>query len=290
MQSFLPFAGSKSNQITITGVLQILAGGFLFVFFGTSALISKFWSLFAGSSGRFSLVLLLIAIAGCVFLIWKGTDNIKIAYRFRQVSRSIGNDTNIDFYVLEQKLSWNRDQLQKNLRRQMDRGFWPDAYLDTDKGFLRLGYAPPSPLAASGNQAADELINTANGFIHEMFTISHSIPDPALKAQVEHLTDIAKQIYAYVQKNPGKTRQVRQFSNYYLPITVDLLKNYQELQSQVVKGENILDSIQSITGGMTIVETAFKKQLDDLYKDKTLDISVDIEVLQQMVNDQGSFK
>jgi len=281
----MPTPGAKSNKSTIAGFFQILVGCILFVFFGIGAAVSRFWYYFADASGALPLVLFLIGTAGGVFFFWKGINKINLAHRFRKISRIMGEDTAIQLSVLEKKLNWKRNQAVKALQRQIAQGFWTDAYLDTDSGVFMIGYDPPVLLTDSGNQAVDELLNTANGFIHEMVAINHTVSDPGLKARIVHLTDIAGQIYTFIKKNPGKIHLVRQFSNYYLPVTVDLLKNYQELQGQAIKGENIRESMLMIADGMGTVETAFKKQLNDLYQDKSLDISVDVEVLQKMIND-----
>ena len=281
---------TKTERTVIVGALQALGGCLLFSLFGVGALLSKVWSVFWGTQGTMSIILFLIGTAGGVFMIWKGVGSFKLASGFRKISRIMGEDTSIQLSELEKKLGWDRNNLIKNLRRQIAGGFWRDAYLDSASGVFILGYAPPCVFTGSGIQAVDELLNAANGFIHEMATVRISIEDPALKAQVGRLIDAATQIYAFVKKDPGKVRQVRQFSNYYLPVTAGLLKNYQELAAENIKGENILESMQKIAGAMAVVETAFENQLNDMYQDKNLDISVDVEVLQNMINEKESNK
>ena len=288
MQAKSP-SNPKADIATIAGVFQIITGSLLFIGFGIGALLSKILSVFAGIPASVPLILFLISITGGVLFCWRGIGNIIIVSRFRKISGILGKDNNIQLSVLEQKLGWNRDMLSKTLRRQMAGGFWKDAHLDTASGVFMMGYNPEYlQSTASGNKAVDEIIKTANDFIHEMVTINLTISDPALKANIEKLIDIARQIFTFVQKNPEKTRQIRQFSNYYLPMTVNLLKNYQELQGASIKGENIQESIQKISDSMATIETVFRNQLNDLYEDKALDISVDIEVLQNMSSDQNS--
>lgn len=281
---------TKTERAVITGVLQALAGCLLFGLFGIGALLSKVWSIFAGSQGALSLILFLIGTAGGVILILKGTESFKLASGFRKISRIMGDDASIQLFVLEKRLGWNRNKLIKSLRRQIAGGFWRGAYLDVSNGVFILGYSPPGVFTNSGIQAVDELLTTANGFIHDMAAIRITIEDQALKTRIGHLIDAATQIYTFVKKEPGKIRQVRQFSNYYLPVTAGLLKNYQELAAEPIKGENILESMQKIAGAMATVETAFRSQLNDLYQDKNLDIAVDVEVLQNMINEQESNK
>ena len=281
-------SSSKAVKFSTVGVLQIVTGVILSALFGIAALVNKVWSVFAQSSGVLALVLFLIGTACGVFFLWKGIRNLKVNGRFRKISGLMGSNTNIKLSYLQQKLGWEPKELVKTLRWQIKNDFWTDAYLDTDNDVFMLGYTPSFIAANSGNSVVDEILAGANGFIHEMTTINLNISDPGLKAAVEKLVDIARQIYTFVKKSPEKARQIRQFSNYYLPLTVNLLKNYLELQSEAIKSESIQESIQKIADSMATIETVFKKQLDDLYKDKAMDITVEIEVLQNMTKEHDS--
>ena len=283
-----PVSSPKTDGTILAGILQTLGGSFLFTIFGLGALISKILSLFAGSSGFMPLVLFLIGTVGGTYFLWKGIGNFVLAYNYRKISKIMGNSTSMQLSFLQQRLGWDKTKLIRALRKLITRGFWIDAFLDTDNSVLMLGYSQNYLPSNSGNREEDELFKTANGYIHEMTTLNIGISDSALKVKVEQLIDIARQIYAFAKKSPEKIRQIRQFSNYYLPMTVRLLKNYHELQSEIIKGENILESMQKIKDSMTTIEGTFKNQLNDLYQDKALDISVDIEVLKAMTNEKDS--
>ena len=287
----------KAGKTNTTGILQIVAGSVIFFVSGIVALVSKIWSVVtslffasasvASTSGSLPVIFRIGLVLGVVF-VWLGVVNLRIAGAFRKISRIMGTDTDIKLSVLGQKLGWQPNKLVKTLRRQIAKGFWTDAYLDTDNGIFMLGYAPSMLKADSGDTVQEELFKSANGFMHELTTINLGISDQALKTQVTGLIDVAGQIYAFVKKSPEKARQIRQFSNYYLPMTVKLLKSYQELQAESIKSENIQESVQKIADSMTTIEDVFKKQLNDLYQDKALDISVEIEVLQNMTKEHDS--
>jgi len=274
----------KADKTTAIGVLLLFAGGFLVILFGIIALIGRIWFLFSDASSSIPAFLFLLSIIVGGFLIWKGYGSYKMASRYRRICRIMGDDAAIDLSALAQKLGWTRAKLIKALHRQTSHGFWPNSFLDTSSGVFVLGYNPAHLKSDSGNKALDELLGTANTYIHEMATISRSIDDPDLKASVDTLTDIAKQIYTYIGENPEKSSLVRQMSNYFLPTTVNLLADYSELQKQTVKSENMLTSMQKITEMMSRIEPAFRKQLDDLYSKKSMDVSVEIEVMQNMLD------
>ncbi len=75
--------------------------------------------------------------------------------------------------------------------------------------------------------------------------------------------------------------------NYYLPTTINLLKEYDEFRKQETKSESIIETMKKIERVLGTIVVAFKKTLDDLYKNKALNISVDIEVLERIIKEEN---
>ena len=275
-----PHRSTKTDRVVIAGVLQILAGCVLFALFCTIAVVHAIVS----SPGLVTAVLLILGVLGGTLFAVLGIRNFVAASRFRAITRAMDGSTYVQLSDLEREMGKSRELITKRIQRLMAKGFWDDGYLDAEGGAFVLGYTQSEQLTGSGDQAVDELLKTANGFLSDMKTVSLSVGNTDLKAQVERMTGIAEQIYTLVKDDPTKVSRVRQFSNYYLPTTVGLLRNYQELERQTSKGENILGSMQKIEGILDSIEATFGKQLDDLYYDKSLDIYVDIKVMQNMID------
>ena len=75
--------------------------------------------------------------------------------------------------------------------------------------------------------------------------------------------------------------------NYYLPTADKLVETYRMLRDTRSGGENINRAIRSVENSLNMIATAFEKQLDNLYKDKTLDVETDIDVLETMMAADG---
>ena len=144
----------------------------------------------------------------------------------------------------------------------------------------------PEPIN-TGNSELDEILNAGNAYMMELSNFNAEIANEKINRQVSEMMNITKHIFEFITKNPSKVRQIRQFMNYYLPTAVKLLKNYKELQKQGAKGENIVSAMRKIEGVMDKIVDVFKKVLDDLFMDKALDISVDIEVLEKMIKEES---
>jgi len=279
----MPDLNKKADKITAIGVLQMFAGGALILLFTIIATIGGVWSLLTDASFLIPLILLILSLIAGGFTIRKGYSNYKLASRFRRISRALGEDTYSNLAALEEKLGWSRKKLVKALKKQNAAGFWPGLFYNTYDGTIVQGHDPSNLSTDTGNQSLDELLKSANTHIDDLSEVSRSLEDTEFKAQVETLTDISKQIYEYIEKNPDKAGVVRQLSNYLLPTTVSLLKTYQNLQEQTVKSDNMTEAMQEIKAMMITVTDAFKKQLGNLYSEKTTDVAVEIEVMQKML-------
>ena len=65
------------------------------------------------------------------------------------------------------------------------------------------------------------------------------------------------------------------------------MNSYDRMGSAGVDGENITATKQKIEAMMDTIVKAYDKQLDALYGEEALDISADITVMEQMLQQEG---
>ena len=87
--------------------------------------------------------------------------------------------------------------------------------------------------------------------------------------------------------NPQKKQQIRTFMGYYLPTTLKLLESYSRIEEVGVAGQNMRDAKDNIEKILDMLVVGFEGQMDQLFKSESLDITSDIEVLEQMMNKDG---
>ena len=75
--------------------------------------------------------------------------------------------------------------------------------------------------------------------------------------------------------------------NYYLPTTLKVLANYRTMQESGVSYLEMGQARESAIRCMDMVLTACQKQIDALHKENMLDISTDIDVMEQMLKRDG---
>lgn len=146
---------------------------------------------------------------------------------------------------------------------------------------------PVEELPLSGNGEADAVIAKGQEMLHTIRAENDAITDEVLSGQMDELERLCVQIFTTVAEKPHKAPQIRKFMNYYLPTTLKMLASYRTMNDRGVSVTDMTEARATTIRGMGMVLTACQKQLDNLYKDTMLDVSTDIDVLEQMLKRDG---
>ena len=144
-----------------------------------------------------------------------------------------------------------------------------------------------SRIPLTGDETADAVIMKGQEMLRTIQTENAMIPDQTLSAQMDTLAEKCRQIFRTVYESPSKAPQVRKFMNYYLPTTLKMLANYRTMQQRGVSYQEMNQARDTAVRGMNMVLTACQKQIDNLHKENMLDISTDIDVMEQMLKRDG---
>lgn len=144
-----------------------------------------------------------------------------------------------------------------------------------------------SRIPLTGDKAADQVIITGQDMLATIRKENEAIPDQELSGLMDNLSTKCEQIFRTVSETPSKAPQVRKFMNYYLPTTLKMLANYRTMQQRGVSYGEMQDARQTTVRGMNLVLKACQKLIDNLHRDNMLDISTDIDVLEQMLKRDG---
>lgn len=145
----------------------------------------------------------------------------------------------------------------------------------------------PEEKPFTGNPELDAVIQEGHASVAKIRQLNDEIPDFKLSAQLKQIELLSASIIDQVEKKPDKLKEVRQFMDYYLPTTIKLLEQYVQMQDVGLKGENITNGMKQIENLLDKVIVAFQKQLDSLFERDVVDITADIQVMEQMMAAQG---
>ena len=148
--------------------------------------------------------------------------------------------------------------------------------------------APPQQsIPKTGDSAVDGLVERGQAMLAQIRQENAMIPDEGLTEQMNQLDDVANRIFRTVAEQPQKAPQIRRFMDYYLPTTLKMLAGYRKMDERQVKGENAQATRDQVRKAMDTVIRAFNKQLDALYQDDMLDLTTDIDVMENMLRQDG---
>jgi 5-bromo-4-chloroindolyl phosphate hydrolysis protein len=141
-------------------------------------------------------------------------------------------------------------------------------------------------LQSSGDAEFDEKMNAAFAQSLELKKLSKRLSGSKIGTQLPVIGDTANEILVYLKANNKNLKNSRQFIAYYLPTSVKLFNEYAQLAEQSVKTDNIVASMERIEAFTERIREIFKNELNNLYENKTEDITAEISVMQSMI--QGS--
>lgn len=228
---------------------------------------------------------------GGLVCLYIGRQQRKKAKRYKKYLAYIGRNTEISIHTLASAMGVKEKTVYEDLQDMLDDGIFPVGYIDVSSGRLVLSDAgisepepqpEPEPEPEPAKAAEDE-----NAILQEIREVNDAIPDEVMSAKIDRIGEITGKILDYQRSHPGKSSQLRSFLNYYLPTTLKVLRAYAQLDAQGIEGENISAAKKRIEGMMDQVVDGFEKQLDKLFADDALDITSDVEVLENMLRKDG---
>lgn len=186
-------------------------------------------------------------------------------------------------------LSWAVYKLAQAITRKKE----PDQSQPRQSAAQQPSQAKPEPEAqpqkpqTTGNAELDAVVHQGRDAVKRIQELNDDIPDYKISAQLKQIEILTASIIDQVEKKEDKLKQIRQFMNYYLPTTIKLLEQYVLLQDVGLKGENITAGMRQIEDLLDKVIVAFQKELDSMFERDVVDITADIQVMEQMMAAQG---
>ena len=232
---------------------------------------------------------------GCLF----GGCHIRTSRRMRRkIDKIVGDAKYMYIQDIVDALPCSYDKCCKHLESCIDEGlFGPDAYLDMHRKCLVVSQRPPEPTPAPAPAPKPEKQpekqtdmperDQYQKILDELRRVNDAIPDEEMTDKISRLEAVSAKIFEQARTDPDKLPQMRKFMDYYLPTSLKLLNTYAELDRQGIEGDNITESKRRIELTMDTLVKAFENQLDRLFASDALDVSTDIDVMQNMLRADG---
>ena len=123
--------------------------------------------------------------------------------------------------------------------------------------------------------------------IEKMRRLNIAIEDKVISDCLDELEMICQDIFNYVEKNPNRESEIKDFVDDYLPKTFRLLQKYDDLSTRTLKTKNINHAMEEITQVLGVIVEAIKNLYDRIYENEALQISREVKVLKDMLAQNG---
>ena len=117
--------------------------------------------------------------------------------------------------------------------------------------------------------------------------ISKQLENTVLVNNVKEICNISDKIITTLSKKPEKLKQANNFLNYYLPVTIKILKRYDEIENQKLTSKDSANFMNSIQEMIIKIKEAFNSQLNNLYQSDMIDTDAEIKVFEAMLKMDG---
>lgn len=292
---------------------------FFAIFLGILGLITALS--FAGSSASFTGFLRDFAAGACPMLLGAASCGIAAKFlgdrdtRFGRIRAIIGNRESINLTRLSAASNETLKSVRKDVQKMIDNGeFGEYAYIDLGtNNFMRSPYAEPDEpeqfdfrkvygdvlkkdkkqeFETAGDISTENTAKEADNddfgkILSEIRRLNDEIADVQVSDRIYRIEAHTKNIFEYVTDHPESMPQIRTFMNYYLPTTLKLLESYSRIERVGVAGENMKKSKEKIESILDLLVIGFEQQVDQLFKNESIDISSDISVLEKMMQKDG---
>ena len=113
------------------------------------------------------------------------------------------------------------------------------------------------------------------------------IEDSEMVKNIKEIHTSVDKIIKTVEKKPEQYKKMNNFFSYYLPVTINILKRYDEIENQKLTTEESKKFMESTQDMIRKINNAFKNQLSNLYQSDMIDTDAEMKVFESMLKTDG---
>lgn len=115
----------------------------------------------------------------------------------------------------------------------------------------------------------------------------NKIEDAELRNIILNINVTVDRIINTVEANPKKFKKSETFFDYYLPITLKAIINYDEIENQRLTSKDSTKFMIDTKEKIKTLQKAFEKLLSSLYQSDIVDMDAEMKVLDMMLKSDG---
>lgn len=136
-------------------------------------------------------------------------------------------------------------------------------------------------------ETVKKILDSAKDESKDIYNMRNKIEDEDLKKYIINISTSANKIISTIEKEPKKIRKIANFFDYYLPVTLSIIKRYDEIENQNLSSQEMKEFISSTKLMLKSADEAFNKILERLYQNDMINIDADMKVFNSMLKADG---
>lgn len=206
-----------------------------------------------------------------------------------------GSETLQDFSDI---LMDSKRNIRKDIAKMAQLGIMPNAHFNSDdvlvftadnlgKNVIDVEVEESRNESNIVKQQENLSINQWKSYIKTIKEAENEFKSQDISFSLYRLSKVVEKVIDYLEKHPEKEKDVKKLMEFHLPSTVKLILSYRELDKSGINTFNIEKTKEEIVSACDKIHEAFNGVLEDLYNDKAIDVSTDIQVLKMMLSREG---
>ena len=113
------------------------------------------------------------------------------------------------------------------------------------------------------------------------------IEDNELKNWIKEINETISKIIDTIERKPEKYTDIEKFFDYYVPVTLNILDKYDEIENQGLNSEDSKKFMIQTKKMIEKINIAFKNQLSNLYQSDIINLDAEMKVFDNMLKSDG---
>lgn len=137
------------------------------------------------------------------------------------------------------------------------------------------------------NKNLSEILPLAKKQNSQISSMVKKIDSPELREQITEISETAEKIIVAVEKDHSKYDKAKNFFSYYLPVTLKIITEYDNIENQRLNDKDVKKFMKSAEEMIAKINKSFKIQLANLYQTNIIDTDAEMKVFDSMLNMDG---
>lgn len=133
----------------------------------------------------------------------------------------------------------------------------------------------------------EEVIRKIKNLNNQIYGMIVKVNSSTLKASIKDIVESTTKIIEKVSKDKSDLKKIRTFVEYYLPVTLKILRKYDEIENQGLNSKDSKIFMKTVEEKIKLISDSFRGQLAALYQDDLVDVDAELTVLENMLKSEG---